>query len=353
MFLTSKHDKTVGTRIGILATECDLNSPNGLYAQKDGTLFILDLRNNKVRKVSTDGTIKTILTDKNGFGLGRGLWVSDDEKIIYYACSNEIRKWTSQSGKSVTYADGFSGLGNIVIDPKGDLVATDRSEHRVYRIQDDGTKKAIAGSGQISGGVNGGKALEMALYGVRAVWFFADGSFLVGTHEGSQVWYIDTLGVINLFLDGMDDDDCFDGDGKNFMKPGKKISEVRSVSMDYEGNVMIVENDQGHIRVVQIKETGIIGSSTKKNFHTTMHIESKNGKILLITNSISMINNLEISLYNTKGKRLITSIYEQVPVGRGSFVVSADMKLSNGCYFLQLQSSDKSINSRNLLITIN
>ncbi|MGD9202208.1 MAG: hypothetical protein PVI26_11635 [Chitinispirillia bacterium] len=340
-----------GADKGISATDCDLSSPNGLWVKQDGTVFILDLGNSKIRRVSPGGEINTILHDEKGFGLGRGLWVSDDEQTIYYSCTSEIRKWTASSGKSISYAGGFSGLSNIIADPSGYIVATDRSLHRVYRIISEDTKKVIAGSGLTSGGTNGGDALDMGLNGVRAVWFYPDGSFLVGTHEGSQVWYIDTIGTINLFLDGMKDDDCYAGDGENFLTSGKKISEVRSVSMDIKGNVLIVENDQGHIRKVCKRSSGIIEHSFVKKLKAKMYVVLKFGKIIITINNEHVINNCEISLYDIMGKEFNRMTHKLLPVGKHRFIYDNGLQLGNGCYVVHMQSDNTTFMRQNMIVT--
>ena len=40
------------------------------------------------------------------------------------------------------------------------------------------------------------------------------------------------------------------GDGDYFHSPGFKVSEVRSVSADRRGNILITENDFGYVRMI-------------------------------------------------------------------------------------------------------
>ena len=90
---------------------------------------------------------------------------------------------------------------------------------------------------------------EAGLNQVRGVWPLENGGYFVATHAGSQVWYVDTSGIIHLFLDGRPDD-VHEGDGLPFDTPGAKISEVRAVTMDRAGNLLVTENDLGFIRIV-------------------------------------------------------------------------------------------------------
>jgi len=241
-----------GDGIGV---ETQLDQPNGLYTLPDGTTYILDLGNSRIRKLSVAGSLTTIVQDPGGIVLGRGLWVSADETLVYYASGDAIRKWTVAEGLT-TCASGFDELGNIDVDPLywsfpiGNLVVTDRGANRVYRVFPDGSKVALAGNGQTTGGGDGQKALETALHGVRGIYFAPNGGYYLATHEGGQVWYVDTNGYIHLLIDG-DDDHTHAGDGEDISTPGRKISEPRAVALAPNGDLIVTENDYGYVRVVE------------------------------------------------------------------------------------------------------
>ena len=71
------------------------------------------------------------------------------------------------------------------------------------------------------------------------------------THKGGQVWYVDTDGLIHLFVDG-DTDHTHAGDGASYAAPGPKLSEPRAVTMAPSGDVLITENDYGYVRRVRL-----------------------------------------------------------------------------------------------------
>jgi hypothetical protein len=76
-------------------------------------------------------------------------------------------------------------------------------------------------------------------------------ALFVATHRSSRVWYIDTDGYIHLFLNG-NRNGAHAGDGTWFYDPTQpRVSECRAVTMDYEGNLIITENDIGFIRKVE------------------------------------------------------------------------------------------------------
>ncbi|PJB40217.1 MAG: hypothetical protein CO108_15460 [Deltaproteobacteria bacterium CG_4_9_14_3_um_filter_63_12] len=233
------------------ATQRHLSSPNGLWAKPDGTLYIFDLGNDKVRKLTPDGTLSTLFR-VGGSDTGRGLWVADDESVAYVACGSQLKRWTPSGGVTV-FANGFVSLGNLYPSDDHTLLATDRLAHQVFAIDlTTGAKRLIAGNGTPGGGGEGFLATEAGLEEVRGVWAHPRGGFFLATHKGGQVWYVDTAGRIHLFVDG-DSKNTHAGDGGPYNAPGPKIAEPRAVTMDRAGNVLITENDGGFIRRVNLR----------------------------------------------------------------------------------------------------
>jgi sugar lactone lactonase YvrE len=334
------------------AIETQLSSPNGIWVKGDGTFFILDLGNNKIRKVDNEGNLTTIVDDPSGISLGRGLWVCENEDLIYYVSGSRIKRWTEENG-IVEYASGFSSPGHIIVDPMGFLVVTDRGANRVYRIIDDTTRVVIAGNGNTSGGGNGFPATETGLDGVRGIWFMEDQSFLLATHEGSQIWYVDPFGIINLLLDGMDGDEYHSGDGEHFQTPGYKISEARGVSVDYEGNILITENDLGFIRKIARRNT--TSTSDKEFIHPIIDLYSyPNPFNTTVTIKYTIpSSNVEIEIYNTIGQRINCLLKENQTIG--DYEIKWDGKtnlgtMSNSGIYFCIIKMDKRIISQKLLL---
>jgi hypothetical protein len=224
-----------------------------LWLRRDGTGYILDLDNAKVRVLDTNGMTRTLFTVPSGIIAGRGLWVNDDETMAFISSLMTVKQWTTTNGV-VDYATGFVELGNLVVDPWGQLVVTDRGTHSVWRLASDGSRVRIAGNGtqfNTAGGGDGGLATATGLDGVRGVWFLPTGGYFLCTHRGSQVWYVDTGGFIHLFLNGHRTE-THGGDGTWFYNPTElRVSECRAVTMDFDGNLLVTEHDAGYVRRVQ------------------------------------------------------------------------------------------------------
>src|ERR1041385_442344 len=100
---------------GSPAVERQLSSPNGLWVRADGVVYIYDLGNSKVRRLSPEGELTTLFQDPEGLVIGRGLWVRDDEQLAYIASGTSVKRWTRADGV-VTIAAGFIQLANLAID---------------------------------------------------------------------------------------------------------------------------------------------------------------------------------------------------------------------------------------------
>jgi sugar lactone lactonase YvrE len=111
------------------ATTLQISDPNGLFCLPDGTLYIYDASNRRIRRLDTAGQMTTVINDSDPFYsfIGRGLWVSADESLVYYTDGTVIKSW-SPGGSPTVVASGFLQLGNIAMHPvSGLLYVTDRA----------------------------------------------------------------------------------------------------------------------------------------------------------------------------------------------------------------------------------
>lgn len=232
------------------ATNVAMSTPNGLWVRGDGTVYVLDTGNGKVRRLETNGMMVTLFTDSSGISGGRGLWVRSDENLIYYASGGDLRQWTPYGGiKNLN--TNFNDLGNIIISGTN-IVATDRGDNTVWLVAtNNGTRTLLFGNGGTSLVVDGSLALTNSLYGVRGVWQPPSGGYFLADDYSAQFIYVDT-GILHLFVNGQNDSHA--GDGQWFYAPSKYlIGQMRSVTMDKQGNLILVENDLGYVRRIDFQ----------------------------------------------------------------------------------------------------
>jgi hypothetical protein len=244
------------------ATNLHLNFPNGGWLRGDGTFYVLDTDNGKLRRIGTNGIMTTLFTTVP-LGDGRALWVKSDESLAYFGSGpgvganvTTLNKWTPTGGVSVVRSD-FLNLGNMLGDEStGDLYISDRNANRVYRMGTNGVLTTIAGNGTQSGGGDGFPALQTGLILPRSVWFIPNHGFFISEHDpGNRIWYVDPAGIIHLWMNGSSANNFRVGDGQWFYaNPSQaKVSRVRSVNTDPFGNLIIVESNYGYVRRVKFQ----------------------------------------------------------------------------------------------------
>ncbi|MEU6811672.1 RICIN domain-containing protein [Streptomyces sp. NPDC046831] len=180
------------------ATAAQLNLPLGVAVDSTGALHIAEYYNHRVRKVAPDGVISTVAgTGAAGFRGDGGPAVSaqlnglhgvvvDGAGNLYIADlgNHRIRKVTADGNISTvagTGVAGFSGddgpavsakLNNpvgVAVDSAGTLYVCDYGNHRVRKVAADGVISTVAGTGAAGYGGEGGPAAAAQMNGPRKV----------------------------------------------------------------------------------------------------------------------------------------------------------------------------------------
>jgi len=205
--------------------------------------------------VTTNSVMSTLFvatSDGSALDGGRTLWVKDDESLAYFGAQTKVRSWTPGGGLR-NVGTGFVELGTFYVEAAGTLLVCDRGANYVYRMKTDGSRTVLAGNGSSSGGGDGYTGLQTGLYGVRGIWPMPTGGFIILTHDGCQLWYLDSGGIIHLLVNGTGGR-THAGDGLFFYQPAEaRISEGRSITMDYDGNILICESDYGYVRRIRFQ----------------------------------------------------------------------------------------------------
>lgn len=189
------------------ATDAVMNAPHGIAFDRDGSMLVVDTNNNRVRRIARDGTIATIAGGNFGFSgdggrataaqlaFPRRIAVDADGSIFVTDTSNHRIRKIDRTGIISTIAGtgvaGFSGDNGpataaqinqpwgLTIDRDGRLVFTDLANHRVRRIESNGSIATIAGNGLSGQTGDGGPATSAAIGGARELAIDTDGSILV------------------------------------------------------------------------------------------------------------------------------------------------------------------------------
>ncbi len=216
---------------GGLATQAQLASPTAMAIAGDGSQYIADTSNHRVRKIDSNGQISTVVgigtpggLGDNGEALSAQLHLPYDVAVdaqnqLYIADSNNHRiRRVDSSGRISTFAGtgeaGFSGDGDfaalaqldfptgVAVTPTGELLISDSGNHRIRRIDRNGHISTLAGSG--AGGLQQGSfagdrglAIQARLNNPRGLAVDALGQVYVTDSGNHRIRKIDTQGIIN------------------------------------------------------------------------------------------------------------------------------------------------------------
>jgi DNA-binding beta-propeller fold protein YncE len=261
-----------------LATTLQISQPNGLYVLPNGTVYLLDPGNQRIRRVDPNGLMTTIVydPDPDWRSSGRALWVSPDEQLIYYteelaavppetiANGAVVKQWTPAGGIQVvcSQAVGFRNPGNIAVNPvDGKLYVTDRAEDDasklatgLFRIDGPETRTRITGNITQPLAADGQSAVNSFIDQPRGIAFRADGSYFLCAHKDGNVWFVDTLGILHLYLHGRGSKDFYNLTGglhpplTGFAPNGQEwISQPRAVTLAPNGNLLVTATDSGFV----------------------------------------------------------------------------------------------------------
>jgi len=104
------------------ATAAELNQPYGIALDRSGNLYVADLGNARVRKISSDGSIQTVV--------GGGMFPATNQGQGGPATSAQLMQ-----------------PRNVTVDAAGNLYVSDFGANQVYAVSANGTLTLVAGTG--------------------------------------------------------------------------------------------------------------------------------------------------------------------------------------------------------------
>lgn len=151
------------------AIAAQLDSPQGIVAGPDGGVYIGDVRNRRVRRVGTDGTITTVA--------GTG-----------------TRGFSGDGGPAV--AADLSTPSSVAVGRDGAVLVVDGFNNRVRRVDAAGTISTVAGTGPAGLSGDGGPATEAPLRTPEGIAFDPQGRLVVVEGYTGAVRRVEADGTI-------------------------------------------------------------------------------------------------------------------------------------------------------------
>ena len=257
------------------ATEARLKIPAGLTFDKKGNLYIADRNNHRIRKVDTRGIITTVAGNGTaGFSgdggkatqaqlsLPSGVVVDDKGNIYISDRSNDRVRVVDNKGIITTFAgngvDGYKGdLGpatqaqlskpfGLALDKKGNLYIADRVSNRVRKVNPQGIITTVAGDGGFFFMGDNGPAYRASLAGPTGIVVDKNGILYIADRNNNRIRSVDTQGMIRTVAGTGQQD--YNGEAE--MARDTNLYLPFGVTLDQDGKLLII--DRSHYRIRRI-----------------------------------------------------------------------------------------------------
>ena len=203
-----------------LGLAASFNKPNGVALDSNGSIYVADTYNHKIRKISSLGNVTTLAgSGSPAFADGLGMAASfkypygvavDSNGTIYLAdyLNNKIRKispagnvTTLAGSGSAAFADGvglsasFRNTEGVAVDSNGSIYVADFANDMIRKISSSGNVSTLAGSG-LAGSADG-LGLAASFRGPTAVTLDSYGSIYVTDYANHKIRKISSLGNVS------------------------------------------------------------------------------------------------------------------------------------------------------------
>jgi sugar lactone lactonase YvrE len=238
------------------AAQALLDQPRDTAVAADGTIYVADTFNNRIRRIAPDGTISTVA------GTGSPDYNGDD-----IAATSASLHWPH----------------DVTVDEGGVVYIADSAHHRIRMVTTDGVITTIAGTGQPGSTGDGGPATDARIQNPKSV-VVHDGSLYFSSLE-DKVRRVDlTSGVITTVAGT--DVAGYSGDGGP--ATSASLDSPQRIAVDSVGNLYVADTGNSVVRridagtgvITTVAGDGTPGSSGNGTPATTAQIDHPRGLAL-------------------------------------------------------------------------
>ena len=206
-----------------LGTAASFKDPSGVTVDTSGNIYVADLNNHKIRKITPAGLVSTFA--------GSGIPGSVDG-----------------SGTDAF----FNGPADIALDASGNLFVADAGNHKIRKITPLGVVTTVAGSGTI--GSTNGTGIAASFNYPCGVAVDASGNLFVADRDNNKIRKITPAGVVTTFA-GSGSSGSLEGTGT-----AASFSSPEGVAIDTSGNIFVADTRNAKIR--KVTPSGVVTTFT-------------------------------------------------------------------------------------------
>ena len=262
------------------ASAAQLNNPFAIARGPDGALYICDVDNHRIRRVTADGKISTCAGNgTRGYGGDGGpataaalnepyemAWDRAGNLYFVERLNHLVRRVDAKTGVISTLAGngkpGFAGDGgpakeaqfnqphSLAFDAAGDLYICDILNHRIRKLaMKTRTISTWSGTGEKKTAPDGSPISDSPLHGPRALAFSTDGKCWLALREGNAVLQLDPKANTLQRVAGTGKSG-FTGNGGPAL--AATLAGPKCVALDARGNVYLADTESHSIRYLDV-----------------------------------------------------------------------------------------------------
>jgi RHS repeat-associated protein len=258
------------------AALAQLHDPAGLAFGPDGSLYIADSLNHRIRRLDRSGMISTVAgTGTPGFNESEGaatlMQLSTPTGLaagpggeLYIADSgNHLIRQITPDGRLIIVAGnrsgGYSGDNGPAKDARlnyptavtvardGSFYIADRNNHRVRKVAIDGRIFTMAGNGVEGTGGDGEQAIQASLAFPAKIALAGDDTLYIADQNNHRVRKVDPGGYITTVAGG--DSSGADGDGGPAVLA--RLNFPQGVTLAPDGDLYVVDTGNHRVRKIE------------------------------------------------------------------------------------------------------
>ena len=249
--------------------------PFAICADSNGSIYVADTYNHRIRLVSSNGTVSTFagtgvagnadgviatatFSSPGGIAIGPDgtIYVSDTQGYTIRKISSGVVSTLAGSYNNAGSVDGqgstarFNFPSGIAVSSSGDLYLAEAGAHKIRKITPTGLVSTISGNG--SAGFLDGPTGVAQFNTPSAIALAEDGSIYVADSLNNRIRKIGSNAMVTTiagngtatFADGL---------------PGNSsLRKPNGVALDLKGNLVVCDGDNNLLRYITISTTGSV-----------------------------------------------------------------------------------------------